>query len=84
MRDAQCSADPRDKFRLGRGLGPKAMIDGCCLDPARQNRVSEQQQRKAVRTSGYRQAQRRIFTAKRRQIGSEARGQFGIRLEPGG
>lgn len=84
MRDAQRGADPRDKFRLGRSLGPKAMIDGCCLDPARQNRLSEQQQRKAVRTSGYRQAQRRIFTAKRREIGREACGQFGNRLEPGG
>lgn len=41
MRDAQRGADPRDKFRLGRSLGPKAMIDGCCLDPARQNRLSE-------------------------------------------
>ncbi len=84
MRDAQRGADPRDKFRLGRSFGPKAMIDGCCLDPARQRRLSEQQQRKAVRTSRYGQAQRRIFTAKRRQIGSEACGQFGIRLEPGG
>ena len=77
--NAASGADPRDFRRFCGALGAEPVIDGGRLDPARQRRLRQQQQGKAVRSARHRQAQPRVrmidgFGPDRRERGAEAPG----------